>query len=58
MFNEVCFSSAYSLASEKQGVDYGILDVYRVTAGVVNVTVAIFGFLVQGNKDFILPYFN
>ena len=42
MFNEVCVSSAYSCASKKFGVNYGILDVYSVTTGVVRVSV---GFL-------------
>ena len=45
MFNEVCVSSTYSFVSEKLGVNYGILDVYRMTAGVVKVAVAICGFL-------------
>ena len=39
-------SSAYSSVSEKLRVNYGIFDVYRVTAGVVNVAVAICRFLV------------
>ena len=46
MFNEVCASSAYSFVSKKLKVNYGILDVYRMTAGVVKVAVAIWGFLV------------
>ena len=39
--NDVSFSSAYSFSSRKLRVNYGILDVYRVTAGVVKVVVAI-----------------
>ena len=46
VFNELCVSSAYSYVSKKLRVDHGILDVYRVTAGVVKVAVAICGFLV------------
>ena len=46
MFNEVCVSSAYSIVCRKLRVNYGILDVYRVTAGVVKVAEAIYGFLV------------
>ena len=46
MFIEVCVSSAYSFVSKKLRVNYGILDMYRVTAGVVKVAVAICGFLV------------
>ena len=46
MFNEVCVSSAYSSVSEKLRVNYGILDMYRVTADVVKVSVAICAFLV------------
>ena len=45
VFNEVCASSAYSFVCFKLRVDYGIIDVYRVTAGVVKVNVAICGFL-------------
>ena len=37
MFNEVCVSSAYSFVSKKLKVNYGIFDLYRVTAGVVSV---------------------
>ena len=39
-------SSAYSFVSKKLRVNYGILDVYRVTTGVVKVAVGICGFLV------------
>ena len=46
MFNEVCVSSAYSFVSKKLRVNNGILYVYRMTAGVVKVAVAICGFLV------------
>ena len=41
MYNDVSFSSAYSFSSRKLRVNYGIPDVYRVTAGVVKVAVAI-----------------
>ena len=54
VFNEVCVSSAYYFASMKLKVNYGILNVYRVTAGVVKVAMAICGFLVQGSRDFVL----
>ena len=46
MFNEVCVSRAYSFVSKKLSVGYEIRDVYRVTAGVVKVAVAISEFLV------------
>ena len=46
MFKEVCVSSAYSLVSLKLRVNYGIPDMYRVTAVVVKVAVAICEFLV------------
>ena len=58
MFNEVCASSAYSFVSKKLRVNYGILYMYRVTAGVVKVVVAICRFLVYGSKDFVLCYLN
>ena len=45
MFNEICVSSAYSFVSKKLRVNYGMFDVYRVTAGVVKVAVDIYGFL-------------
>ena len=45
VFNDVCVSSAYSFASKKLRVNYGILDMYRVIAGVVKVAVAICGYL-------------
>ena len=41
MFNEVSISSAYSFVSTKLRVNCGILDVHRITAGVVKVAVAI-----------------
>ena len=46
VFNEVCVSGAYSFVSGKLRVNYGILDVHRVTAGVVKVAVAICRLLV------------
>ena len=41
MLNEVCVSNAYSFVFKKLIINYGILDVYRVTSGVVKVAVAI-----------------
>ena len=46
MFDEVCVSCAYTFVSKKLRVNYGILDVFWMTAGVVKVVVAIRGFLV------------
>ena len=46
MFNKFSVSSAYSFVSKKLRVNYGILDAYWVTAGVVKVAVAICEFLV------------
>ena len=46
MLNGVSVSSAYSFVSMKLRANYGIIDVYMVTAGVVKVAVAIRGFLV------------
>ena len=45
MFNEVCVSSTCSFASKKLRVNYVIPDMYRLTAVVVKVAVAICGFL-------------
>ena len=42
MLIEVCVCGAYSFVSKKLRVSYEVLDVYRVTAGVVKVSV---GFL-------------
>ena len=41
VLNEVCVSNAYSFVSKKLRINYGILDVYRVTSGVVKVAVAV-----------------
>ena len=41
MFNEVCVYSAYSFVSKKLRANYGILDVYQMTAGVVKVAVGL-----------------
>ena len=40
MFNDVCGSSANSFVSKKLRVNYGIVDVYRATAGAVKVAVS------------------
>ena len=58
VFNEACVSNAYSFVSLKLRVNYGIVYMYPLTAGVVKVALAICGFLVQGSKDFALCYFN
>ena len=58
VFNEVCVSSAYSFVSKKLRVNYGILDVYRVTACIVKVAVDICEFLLQGSRGFVLSYVN
>ena len=42
--------------SMKSRVNYGFLDVYWVTAGVVKLTVAICGLFVYGSNDFVLSY--
>ena len=46
MFNDVCVSNACSFVSKKLRANYGIFDMYRVTAGVVKVAGAISVFLV------------
>ena len=46
MIDEVCVSSTYFFVSKKLSVNYGILDMYWVTAVVVKVAVATCGFLV------------
>ena len=51
MFNDVSVSSAYSFASKKLRVIYVIIDVYRVTVGVVKVAIAICVFINRHTTD-------
>ena len=58
VFNEVYVSSAYYFVSMKLRVNYIILDVYRMTAGVVKVAVANCWCPLHGSNDLVLSYFN
>ena len=46
VLDDACVASAYSFASENLFKDYGIVDMHRMTAGVVKVAVPIYSFLV------------
>ena len=58
MFNEVFVSIAFSFVSKKLRVNYGILDVHQVTAGVVKLAMSSKDYVLRRLKNVMLFFWN